>query len=278
MLEVQKTKTVFEYEDFKRFIPERVEQLSKIDSKNSLRSICKAAKLSPALYYFIIQGKRPLTPSTAKKLAAGLKLSKGETDFFLVLVEWNQTNDDSKKQSLFKKILSFKKFRDAHPLAEAEFEYYTRWYYPVIREMVALANFKEDSTWIAGRIRPALAPSDVERAIQKLLVLGLLIRNSSGKLTQANPRVATSPMISGQLAMSFHREMMKLAIESIRGVHSDEREIGAITLTLGPERYQSLIRRIRQFQSEIFAEYGEAANQDDRVVQINVQVFPLSAH
>jgi len=278
MLGLEKTKTVFEYEDYKNFIPERVEHLSKIDSKNSLRKICKTAGLSPALYYFIVQGKRPLTPAAAKKLASGLKLSKSESDFFLILVEWNQTNEESKKQSLFKKILSFKKFRDAHPLAEAEFEYYTRWYYPVIREMVALTNFKEDHAWIAGRVRPALAPSDVERAIQKLMILGLLVRNSSGKLVQSNPRVATSPMISGQLAMSFHREMMKLAIESIRGTHSDERELGAITLTLGPERYQSLIRRIRQFQNEIFSEYGEAANQDDRVVQINVQVFPLSTH
>jgi len=272
-----KPQSVFEFEDFKDFIQARVESLSKLNAKNSLRSICKSASLSPALYYFIVQGKRPLTAATAKKLATGLKLSKSETDFFLILTEWNQSSDDQKKESLFKKILGFKKFRDSHPLAEAEFEYYTRWYYPVIREMVALPQFKEDYTWIAGRIRPALAPSDVERAIKKLLVLGLLVRTANGKLVQANPRIATSPLISGLLASNFHREMIRLAIESIRSFHSDEREVGAITLTLSPDRYQSLIRRIRQFQNEIFADYGETANQDDRVVQINLQVFPLTS-
>lgn len=272
-----KAKTVFEYDDFKDFIQNRVEQLTTRDAKTSLRSICKAAGTSPALYYFIVQGKRPLTTATAKKLAKGLRLTKSETDFFTVLVDWNQTHDPAEKESLVKKILSFKKFRDAHPLAQAEYEYYTRWYYPVIREMVALPNFKEDSTWIAGRIRPALAPGDVDRALDRLLTLGLLVRNPKGKLIQSNPRIATSPLIPGHLASHFHREMMRLAIESIRGIHSDERELGAITLTLGPERYKELVKRVRNFQNDLFAEFGETASFDDRVVQINVQVFPLSS-
>ncbi len=271
-------RSVFEFEDFREFMKVRVQELADAPEQISLRSLCKKAGFaSPGLYHYVVQGKRPLRFEAAKKFAKGMGLSKSETEFFLILVEYQQAEDGDQKLRLHQRLLGFKSFREAHPLSQAQFEYYTRWYYPVIREMVGLKNFKESAAWIASRLRPAIHPEDVTRALERLQILGLLGRNDKGRLVQTNPRVATTNLVTSHLVAQFHREMLKIAQESLKSFTSDEREISGITLALDQTRQAQLKEKLRGFLAEVFSEFGEPTDLDEQVFQLNLQFFPLSA-
>lgn len=69
--------------------------------------------------------------------------------------------------------------------------------------------------------------------------------------------------------------MMEHAIEAIHRVPARDREIESITLCLSQSRVQDLKARLENFCEEILQEY-QADPDSSRVVQLNVQMFPLT--
>jgi uncharacterized protein (TIGR02147 family) len=155
---------------------------------------------------------------------------------------------------------------DLHPHAH--------WYVPAIRELAARADFRDEPRWLARTLWPSITSAQAKRAIAALLELGLLARDQDGRIRQAEPLVETPDGALGHHVVDFHREMMRLASEALERVPREQREIASLTLCLSPARALELKAEIQQLERQWLQRYG--SEDAVQVVQLNVQLFPLS--
>jgi uncharacterized protein (TIGR02147 family) len=166
-------------------------------------------------------------------------------------------------------------FRKIQPLKTPQFNFYRHWYYSTIRELVGLSEFKEDYEWIASHVSPPILVSEAQKAVEELLLLGLLVRDDDGKLMQATANITTGDEVTNSGLTRYHKEMLNFAGESITAVPRDKRDISGLTLGVSPETMKTIKEMIQVFRKNIL----EVASKDghpNRVYQLNFQFFPVS--
>jgi uncharacterized protein (TIGR02147 family) len=268
---------VFPFRDYREFLRAFYELNKQQGYGFSLRAFSKRAQLRSSNYLkLVMDGERNLTAPMAARFARACSLRGQAADYFCDLVAFNQADSAQERERAYARLSRFKRYRKVHKLDRAQDAYHSYWYIPVIRELAARADFEEDPQWIARKLLPPIAVREAAQALDTLLQLGLLVRAESGRLVQAEPLLATrddGPL--GHHLVTFHRSMLERAAEAIDRVPRDEREIASLTLCLSEPRLRELKQALERFRAELLQQYGEEAGAR-RVVQVNMQLFPLS--
>ncbi|MCB0392465.1 MAG: DUF4423 domain-containing protein, partial [Bdellovibrionales bacterium] len=157
----------------------------------------------------------------------------------------------------------------------SEMNYYARWFNIVIREMVGLKNFKEEENWIANQFNPPLTESEVRESLINLEKLGLIVRNSKGRLELNNLSLNTNNEVYSSLVALYHKKMLELASNSIDKVPREERELSALCLPVSEVTAKKIKKKIQEFREELLMIVAEDKNAE-RVYQVNMQLFPLT--
>ncbi|MGZ3771792.1 MAG: TIGR02147 family protein [Bdellovibrio sp.] len=268
-------KTIFEYTDFRDFLNEKWKTLKQENPKFSLRYFARVAGFkSHNFLKHVLSGKSRLSEDSIEKFSKALKLNREEANFFKNLVLFNQALDSTEKHAYGRRLMQSKTYRKIFPLAEAQFNYFTHWYFIPIREFVKLSEFKEDYQWIAQNLTPKITPAEAEKAVEELLQLGLLERNEIGRLAQKSAFVSTANEVSSKVVAQYHREMLKRAAESIDLIPRDKRDISNMTVTVSEEMATKLKEKIQNFRKEI-VEMISHDNTPNSVYQLNFQIFPI---
>ncbi|MFA4875740.1 MAG: TIGR02147 family protein [bacterium] len=267
---------IFTYLDFRKFLSDAFEELKRTRRGFSHRAFAKMAGFASSNYVMLVmQGKRNLSGDGILKIAKALKLKKAEAEFFENLVRFNQAAGDAERNFYYSRIAANRRYAAARPLEKGQFEYYSKWYIPAIREMILLKDFKEDPAWIAARITPQITPREAEAALKLLLDLGLVARDESGRLYQQDRHIASGDEVSSLAMTNFQREMTLRAAASIDATPVAEREIGSVTFAVSKGKLAEAKRLVREFRTRLagfLAEEGDA----DEVYQFNFQLFNLS--
>jgi uncharacterized protein (TIGR02147 family) len=201
-------------------------------------------------------------------------LNKTEAQFFESLVHFNQSETVEKKSVFAEKIMRTRRNRQIHPLTQAQFEYYSYWYHIPIRELVALPEFREDYVWMAQKISPNITADQARRAVQVLLRLGLLARENE-KLRQRHAVLNTANEVLSYSVANYHREMLRLAADSLIRVAKPQREISALCMGVSRETAKKIKTRLQEFREEMLTLCAEDAT-PEHVYQLNIQLFPLT--
>ena len=266
---------VFDYDDFRKYLKDVYLSAKASNTKFSFRYFARVAGFaSPSALKRVINGERNLSIEGIRKFSAALKLSKDEAFFFqnLVLLNHAKTNED--KQVFAEQLLSFKPFKNLHPLQISQFNYFSKWYFTPIRELIGLDYFKEDHEWIAQQLVPAITPQEVKSAIDDLLTLGLIKRDNSGKLKQSEASVTANGLTSPAL-VSFHKQMTVKAGESIDRFPRELRDITSLTSAISEPAFEKIKDILSKCRNEIIGVITNDKDQD-RIYQVNFYLFPLS--
>lgn len=267
---------VFRFRDYRAFLREYYERSKQRKGGYSLRAFSRGTGLrSPNYLKLVMDGDRNLTPSMALRFAEGCGLSGEGAEYFCELVAFNQARLARERELHFERLTRFSRFRKVHKLDLAQSAYHGHWYIPAVRELIARADFCDDAAWIGRTLLPEISPAEAKRAIAVLLELGLVVRDAGGRLRQAQELVETPSGPLSHHVVGFHRAMMALAAESLDRVPRDEREIASVTLCLSETQLQQLKTELQTFRNHILQKY-QTEPDSTRVVQLNVQLFPLS--
>jgi uncharacterized protein (TIGR02147 family) len=87
--------------------------------------------------------------------------------------------------------------------------------------------------------------------------------------------VSTGPEVKSLVVANFHREMMRLAAESIERFPADRRDVSALTISCREGRMEEIKERIAAFRQEML-DLACAEDEGGQVMQINIQAFPLT--
>jgi len=268
---------IYKYNDYRIFLKDLYQfQKKKSSHQISFRILSERAGLgSPNYFQLIMEGKRNLSSKMIPRFSEALKLEPQQKIFFEHLVNFTQAKSVEQKDAYFQKLLRFNQYKNAAKVQSDQYQYFSHWYYVVIREMVDLPQFQEDPRWIANALNPPITETQAREAIRVLLDLKLLQRNSDGKLKQSDSHLSTDQTVSAISVYHFHQEMITKGLQALKQP-SDEREISSMTLSLAQSELPKLKKRIYQFMYDTQAWLETLPAKPDEIYQLNFQLFRLT--
>jgi len=267
---------VFDYLDYRLFLRDFYLAQKAKSAAFSHRAFSRRAGLRSSNYLsLVMKGERDLSSEMAPRFARACGLVKREAGFFCDLVAYGQAKTTEEKQRLYEQLARFRKFRAAHQLVGEQTAYHAHWYMPAVRELASLPGFREDPGWIAAILEPSISERQAAEALATLSRLGLLVRDTRGKLRQAQALVTTGPGPLGHQIFVYHHGMIDLGKRALDHLPREERDISSVTLCVAEATFARLKRRVHEFRQELL-QLAELESAPERVVQLNFQLFPLS--
>ncbi len=223
----------------------------------------------------IFDGKKNLSTESLNKMAKAFKLKKDEREYFENLVLMNQAASHEVKDRYYRKMLSSRAYTKVNKIAAAHYNYYSKWYYPVIRGIIASGRGNYSYKKLASLLRPRITPREAEKAVISLIDLGLIKKNKKGVLTQCHQHITTGEQAKSFIIEKYHRAMIRLGALSIERFPSNERDISSMTMSIDNESFEMVKEIISACRKKLRTAITNKGKKG-RVIQVNFQMFPLS--
>lgn len=267
---------LFEYLDYREFLRDLYHQAKKSRASFSFRTFSKRAGFkSTNMLKLIIDGERNLSEDSLSKFIIGLKLNKQEQEFFRNLVYFNQSKTHEQKDLYYQRLLRHRKYSQLKPIEKWQYEYYSTWYHPVIRELVVSKKFDGSAESIARLLSPEVTRNQVEKSIELLQGLGFIEKIRGRRWRQASSLVSTGFEVSSVMIFNYHKLLLDLAKGILDKVPAARRDMSTMTLGIARGRLQQLKKKVQEFRQEVL-KLVTMDNEPEEVVQLNIQLFPLT--
>lgn len=270
---------IFEYSNYRDFLKDYYVHTKRVNNNFSHRSFGrKAGFSSPNFLQRIIKGDRNLTKDYIPKFSEALGLDKKEQQYFDALVSFNQAKGPEAKRYYLELLHNLKKGSISSRISDAQYEYISKWYYPVIREMVVMYDFKDDPKWIRKKLRNKLTEREIEEALNTLQRLGLLNRCGDGRFVQTEAHIGTEDEVAHTGAYAFHQQVLSIAKEILATIDAESREFSGVTMTISKKQFREIKRKIHEFKNNIVQYIADNPDIPETVFQLNLMLFPFTTN
>jgi uncharacterized protein (TIGR02147 family) len=228
---------------------------------------------SSGLLSGVLNGKKNLGHDLRAKFAAGLKLKARETQYFELLVLFNQTKDMNEKAAYFAQLSRFGKSK-AKTISEGQHRFFTRWYYAVVWNYFGINQHQKNPAVIAQAIHPPLTAAQVLEAIDLLLNLGLIKKLANGYAVTEN-HLKTEPEFRAMGATHYNQQFLELASQSLYSVEPERRLFNTMVFSVSRVTVGKLREKLLALQEEA----QEIINQDpgsECIYTLGFQLYPNS--
>lgn len=265
---------LFTYTEYRKFLSDAWSERKADDPRFSHRFIAqKAGFTSSAFFSRILAGEVNLTPSGALRLAEIFHLSAQETRYFELLVLLDQAKSHEEKMHFADRIASWRRIPVAQ-LERSKIAFCRDWRAVAILETLELVEHSDNHDLLGSMLRPPLDAKTVEETLALLSTLDL-IRRDPDRIWRKTDRFLTTDEADADAVNEFRRETIRLAGEALDRFDREDRSISTLTVTLSKASFERVRDRLRHLRREIL-ELSRSDDQADRVVQINLQAFPLA--
>ncbi len=267
---------IFKYLDYRAYLRDVFAFEQTRNKRLSLRAL--AARILPALSSSgllsgVLNGKKNLGHDLRVKFSAGLKLKARESQFFELLVQFNQATDLQEKDNFFSQLSRFSHSR-AKTIHEGQYRFFTRWYYAVVWNYFGINQKQKNPMEIAQAIHPPLIPAQVIEAIELLLGLGLIKRLANGYCVTEN-HLKTEPEFKAMEAMQYNQQFLELATQSLYAIEAKRRLFNTMVFSISHSTVEKLREKMIAFQEEA----QEIISQDpgsECIYTLGFQMYPNS--
>jgi uncharacterized protein (TIGR02147 family) len=264
---------IFSYFDYQQFLRDYYDEKKKETTFFSYRYLGNKLDLDAGFLLKVLQGKMHLSLKSLAKIAAYFKFDIKETDYFETLVRYGRAESENEIKTYFEKLLSLKDI-DANPVAAHQYEFYQKWYYAAIRELVGFYDFRGDFSALAARLSPPISAKEAKQAVALLEELNLIGKDETGRYRQTDRFLTTSDKWKSAAVHSFQKETIRLAGESLDRHPKTVRDVSTVTVAVSHKDFDEIRRRIAEFRRSLLQMTNE--NEADCVYQINLQAIPLT--
>jgi uncharacterized protein (TIGR02147 family) len=274
-------KSIYEYLDYRAYLADYYQDQKRRDPRFSYRVWAdRAGFKGKDFIYRVMKGHKNLSPASAESVALAIGLSATRAEYFTVLVLFDQADSRQERErcmAALRRLNPHLQRVDAvRTIPHDAYELYSTWYHVVIRSLLAMYPFDGDFDWLAAQVRPAITAFKAKKSVELLMKLGLVSRDGrTGRYRVTEKAITTGEDYKHYALHDFYAEGARRAMECMEQLPRSMRHITGTTLGVSQGTYEEITRRIDAFRKEIAA----LANKDDaadRVVQLNVHLFPLS--
>jgi len=268
--------SIYSYTDYRLFLNDFYLRQKKSERRFSYRAM--AARLgftAPNFLKLVIDGKRNISRESIDKIAAGCSLGKGEAEYFSYLVFFTQAKDPVEKNYYFGLIAALRARTTGGVISAEQFEYFSRWYNPVVRELVVGLREPLDFTHLSQRMNGVVSPARIRLSVKQLLRLGFLKFADDGTYSHNVPVLNTGNELNSFAVRQYHEQVLDIARRSLHSIPPPEREIASVTAHLSESGFKKFKRRLQEFRQELLQMAADDAD-PQQVYHINLQLYPLT--
>lgn len=270
---------IYEYLDYRKLLRDLYEENKKEKPFFSYRYIAqKVGFSSPGFLTNILNGKRNISQETAFQFARLFKFNKTQTEYFDLLVQYNQAKNHDRQRHYFEKILSSKRSK-VRVVDATLYEFYSKWFYTAVREVLNVyyfyGNTDSDYKELGRRIAPPIPASDAKKAIVFLEKSDFIKRAPEGHYVQSEPFISTGYEAKSLAVHNFIKATADLAKEAIDRFPRDRRRMATLTVGLSKEGFEAVEEKLKAFNREVF-EIVKADTGRDTIYHFNFHIFPIS--
>ncbi|MBN2036407.1 MAG: TIGR02147 family protein [Chitinispirillaceae bacterium] len=268
---------IFEYQNYRLFLKDYYNAQKAAKKYFSYRYFSKKAGINASAFlYYVIEGKRNLTKSSIEKIAAAMDLSKEEKEYFENLVFFNQGKTIAEKAMYYSRIVECRKPLDIKTIDKDQYEFYSKWYHSIIREIACMIEFKDDYALLGSYLMPQISAKEAQASIVLLERIGLIERDENGLYHQTDVVIGVKPAAQDAFIIEkFQIEMLELSRRSFDVVSRAERLSASTTFSISKDTFELFKLKTREFRKELL-EIAKLDNEPDRVYQFTFNLFPAT--
>lgn len=271
---MQSEPLVSQYDDFRVFLKDVYDYRKTLHKKYSYRSLAQELGFEASNFlHLIITGKRNLSLDAIHKIKNHFNWTAQHKKYFHFLVLCNQSNEVTEKQKYkteLEKILG----KNRQMLSEDQYAYFSMWYLPVLKELVALKGFVSNLNWISKKLKPRVPEDSLRKGLAILERLNM-IRQIKNKWQQTSEHLTTPIEITSDLIHNYHKQMLELSHNALN-LPAQVRDVSAMTMSLSKKQFEWLKQRVVDFRDEIQQELQGMKDDPTLVAQLNIQIFPVT--
>lgn len=275
-MDAQPSLSIFDYLDYRRFLADFFAFKKSLNRHYSHRLFARKAGIKSSGYFSeVLSGRRQLPHAQVPAFAKAMDLGEKETVYFGLMVSYGHAKTDAARKSVYELMLQAMPVH-VQQVKQSQMEYFAKWYHVAVRETLAIAAVKGDGDELADLLDPPITAAQAKAAMRALERLRLIARDGEGcwRATQTSLLSPDAPE-AGMLLREFQREMMAKAAEALERVPQAQRDISCVTMSVSPRGLERIKALAAEFHQRVL-ETVQADNGEDRVMQLNVQLFPLS--
>lgn len=266
---------LFDYDDFRKFLQDYFEEQKKLRTIFSHRFFAAKAGFSSSSYCLnVIKGRFNLTAKSIEKLAKAMDFEPLQKQYFEALVEYNQAEQVEKRESAWEHILEIRKQIEFTHLTNREHAYFSRWYYPVIRECAASGDWNGDYIKLARSLDPVITVDEAREAVKDLVDWGLLKKIDDSHFEETSQMLDATGVAPIALRQ-IRREYIQHAIGAVESKPKTERFAAFTTLAMSESSYDYAVEVMEEARKKIIARVANDSNVE-RVYEAMFVMFPMS--
>lgn len=262
------------YDDYRDYLKDCYDERRKLASYFSYRYIGNRVGMDSSYVTRLFQKKAHIVDDQIPRFAKLLGLDDREREYFECLVAFNKARNDTEAKAIHDRLVKLRGVGYVELSADRR-AFFGSWHAVALRNLLDMRPQETDPSVLAAALRPSITPEEVVSALELLQRLGLAIRGPEGW------RIPDVHLHSGEdhgdpAIRGFQAATLQLAARSLREDPPSVREIGTMTMNINAEQVSDLKILVKEFQENV-ARLIDDGSASDRIYQLNLQLFPLSA-
>jgi uncharacterized protein (TIGR02147 family) len=268
---------IFEYQNYRIYLRDYYNDQKATKRYFSYRYFSKKAGINASAFlYYVIEGKRNLTKKSIDKISGAIGHNKQENEYFENLVFFNQAATISDKTMYYSRIVECRRPIDITTIDKDRYEFYSKWYHSVVREVVTMFDFRDDFGLLGARLAPPISAKEAQESVALLERLGFLERDDKGLYHQTDNVISVKPDAAEAFVIEkFQSEMLRMALAAYDRVPRAGRMSASTTFSISKTTFELFKMKTREFRKELL-EIARLDNEPDRVYQFTFNLFPVS--
>lgn len=266
---------VFEYLDFRAYLRDFLDYLRESDPAFTFAAMAQRHGLASRGHYLDIVNGRRLTPRFVEPYIRICGLEGGRAEYFKALVAYNQARGEREKTAAFEQITALAPQLETVRLEEEAFEYFSKWYQPVMLSLLDVNRSVQDHRELAKLFDPPISAVQARKALAALIDLGYIAWDDAKReWTFLRKFLKCTDEARAVAVKRFHRQVQQLGMQAYEK-RFEEQTFSTLTLSVSRETKAEIENMITDLRKHIM-EKAKTDQNPQVVVQANFQTFDLS--
>lgn len=270
---------LFDYDDFRKFLQDYFEEQKKMRAVFSHRFFAANAGFSSSSYCLnVIRGRFNLTQKSIEKIAKAMEFEPLQKSYFEALVQYNQAHQVDERENAWEQILQIRKQLEFSHITTREQVYFSKWYYPIVRELAVSSNWNGDYMTLARLVEPQITTEEAREAIKNLQEMGIIrqVDADNGEVRfEETAQMLDATRIPPMALRQIRREYMQHAIGAVESKPKQERFAAFTTLAMSESSYDYAVEVLEEARKKIITRAANDPNVE-RVYEMMLVAFPMS--
>lgn len=224
----------------------------------------------------VLSRRKKIGRSHVEGFIRALELCGDEKEFFRLLLQKEQCKKPENKIPVFEGLARLRKQNLSTILENRTMEYFASWRYPVIREYIvckgAVSSPKEI---VKAFINLRLSTHEVTMALAKLVKWGMITHDeATGQYRAVDQGAVTYQDMPHPVVNDVKRTLIEASIHAMEEMPKDQRHVSMTLKGIGEDAYREFCGKIDALRKE-FLDREERKESADRIVSLNIQLFPV---